>query len=435
MDDNILKVNVFFDGTANNQLNSEIKDKNSFSYKVTPSNIALLYQNIQANQTSELNIYVEGVGTKAGEEDSLIGCLLGTGKSGIVSKAEKTFLEIQKQYLKQLKLKAPSKISLNVFGFSRGAAAARYFAYVAKTKPENFVGWKLTSDDVNINFVGLFDTVPGYVALYDESEHPAKNLLELLGDFNQDATLGLNTLLNNLTQESTTEKLNQELGSIADHVFQITAKNEYRIGFAVTNIDSSLENKTGYELVMPGSHTDIGGSFIFSNQETFKYTQYSYDPDGEPRLVNHLKQWLVENNWYQDEELASTSENVQSFPGGCITTLKGSRTLESNEYHKISLHIMAKIANEFMGNCFNLLGKEFRIDNNEIRNQLDWFVKGSFKKENWGHQIELDFPDQETSQKFARKFLHFSADGVFPFVSSALLDIITGAPKRIINKG
>lgn len=69
------------------------------------------------------------------------------------------------------------QLEIDVFGFSRGAAAARHFvndirkgvnSMLAKALPtgnsifiEGF-GWRV-QQDLHLNFIGLFDTVPGIV--------------------------------------------------------------------------------------------------------------------------------------------------------------------------------------------------------------------------------------------------------------------------------
>ncbi|PHX37980.1 hypothetical protein AO263_21150 [Pseudomonas sp. NZIPFR-PS5] len=69
------------------------------------------------------------------------------------------------------------RLEIDIFGFSRGAAAARHFAndmrkgvesLLAKAVPTSasiFVegfGWRV-QHDVHLNFIGLFDTVPAIV--------------------------------------------------------------------------------------------------------------------------------------------------------------------------------------------------------------------------------------------------------------------------------
>ncbi|MDN5397093.1 MAG: DUF2235 domain-containing protein, partial [Chryseobacterium sp.] len=67
--DTILSVGIFFDGTGNNGINassSERPSQNNESYKGAPTNIYKLFNLFKANS----KIYVEGIGTVTGGEDS-----------------------------------------------------------------------------------------------------------------------------------------------------------------------------------------------------------------------------------------------------------------------------------------------------------------------------------------------------------------------------
>ncbi|WP_374461536.1 phospholipase effector Tle1 domain-containing protein [Chryseobacterium taeanense] len=165
-----LRIGVFFDGTGNNRYNSDsvyyntkysnlplkedeipkIKDFKSFviesrsSYWNSYSNVALLHdlyeektkweQDIKT-QNLQLKFYMEGIGTLRNEEDDMIGAGLGEGKYGVISRVQQACKsiadEIAKIFLARQKItnKVPEIISIqfDVFGFSRGAAAARHF--------------------------------------------------------------------------------------------------------------------------------------------------------------------------------------------------------------------------------------------------------------------------------------------------------------------
>lgn len=133
----------------------------------------------------------------------------------------------------------PHYVTLNVFGFSRGAAAARNFVHLANTQPELFKNAELDKDwnfaknnpskqnGVSVNFVGLFDTVASY----------GKDL-----NFSND-----------------TEQLHLNFDSgYANKVVHLVALDEYRANFPLTNINSALglsarngKGKMGYELRIP----------------------------------------------------------------------------------------------------------------------------------------------------------------------------------------
>jgi hypothetical protein len=133
------------------------------------------------------------------------------------------------------------RLEIDVFGFSRGAAAARHFAndvrkgaksLLAKALPTSdsiFVegfGWRV-QHDVHLNFIGLFDTVPAIVTPFMLDFSPGN-------DRNWGLNLGLPT-------------------GAARKVVQLVARDEHRLNFALI--------RTENDIVLPGSHSDIGGGY------------------------------------------------------------------------------------------------------------------------------------------------------------------------------
>jgi type VI secretion system secreted protein VgrG len=133
------------------------------------------------------------------------------------------------------------RLEIDVFGFSRGAAAARHFAndirkgahsLLAKALPHSasiFVegfGWRV-QQDVHLNFIGLFDTVPAIVTPLMLDFSPGN-------DRNGGLNLGLPT-------------------GAARKVVQLVARDEHRLNFALI--------RTENDIVLPGCHSDIGGGY------------------------------------------------------------------------------------------------------------------------------------------------------------------------------
>lgn len=79
-------------------------------------------------------IYIEGIGTESGEGDSAYGMGTGRGNSGVVSKTDKAVRALVaaiKDYLTNpsgTDIDIVRELQFDIFGFSRGAAAARHFA-------------------------------------------------------------------------------------------------------------------------------------------------------------------------------------------------------------------------------------------------------------------------------------------------------------------
>ncbi|MNP07715.1 hypothetical protein D3C76_997540 [compost metagenome] len=134
------------------------------------------------------------------------------------------------------------RIEIDLFGFSRGAAAARHCAndllkeadsLLARAMPVGTPGfidtfaWRHRSDFA-LNFIGLYDTVAGIVSLSDGdfSPHNAKNP-------------GLNLRLT---------------PGMARQVVHLVARDEYRHNFSLT--------ETVQDIQLPGCHSDIGGGYL-----------------------------------------------------------------------------------------------------------------------------------------------------------------------------
>lgn len=166
-----LRIGVFFDGTGNNKFNSDsvyynkkyhkellkendikkIKGFKSFviesgsSYWNSYSNIVLLHDlyeektDIKNNtdgkfQSLQLKVYMQGIGTLKDEKDDMLGSGMGEGPRGVIARVERACQDIANKIdetLKEIHASKPLEIisiQFDVFGFSRGAAAARHFS-------------------------------------------------------------------------------------------------------------------------------------------------------------------------------------------------------------------------------------------------------------------------------------------------------------------
>jgi type VI secretion system secreted protein VgrG len=285
-----LRIGVFFDGTGNNKANSETVaacyapdakldeaaeevqkycaaygyDGNGSSpdnsYGNDVSNIARLYD-LYADHSSKpipadeekafLRIYVEGIGTKSNGEDSYHGLITGRGETGVVARVEQTPAKILEQ-IRLFQEGNPNvvieKIEFDIFGFSRGAAAARHFANEVLNGEKSVLAlalpatstifsrsfnWRIKAG-VSINFIGLFDTVaaiakPGF---FDFTVANGRNP-------------GVNLRLPN---------------GCANKVVHLVARDEVRENFALNSLGST-------DLVLPGVHSDLGGGYLPIAQE------------------------------------------------------------------------------------------------------------------------------------------------------------------------
>ena len=303
-------VNVFFDGTMNNLFNVNAGTPNrGTSYSNAHSNVSWMYQSVRGGQ---LAVYIQGIGTLRGEKDvSMKGAGLGLGKTGVVSRAldgfRKTAEALQKKYKKTTEI---HQLTLNVFGFSRGAAAARYFVSELKTTPNAFRKHSgidtITIANVDVNFMGLFDTVSSVGA---SPTNDAKS-------YKQQIRRGW-----------------------ATRVFHLVAGDEFRAYFPVTHIDTAIADGFGYELQIPGAHSDIGGGYP-SDTEALRWT--SHHAKG---YFEHLTWW----GWYRTDQIYSQEVKSQAPRYDAVNYGTSywdhwtkARSI-SNKYHRVGLNIMAEM--------------------------------------------------------------------------------------------
>lgn len=240
-------VGVFFDGTGNNRLNCLYTG-------TATSNIARLYE-LYCDQASErlapgqtklsLGIYVEGIGTYTGAKDSVLSTLTGGFGAGVVARAQRAATAVVEHIGRWSQINPQAciaHIEVDIFGFSRGAAAARHFANDLDKGPASHLAhawpaaraalaegfdWQ-SSSCLAINFIGLFDTVAAIVSPVDGDFSPAN-------DINPGVELGLRP-------------------DIGTKVVHLVARDEHRKNFPLTQAHE--------DIVMPGAHADLGGGYL-----------------------------------------------------------------------------------------------------------------------------------------------------------------------------
>ncbi len=418
-----LRVSIFFDGTANNKFNNlETKGKLWFyqmvrtSYGNADTNIATLCDCLKADGQAaggykfNSKIYITGVGTAtytaedgriaktindvSPASDSPAGLALGTGSTGITDTSfnENTGEEMLtggkvKDALDELFRYVTSsvdnnketieKLSINVFGFSRGAAAARTFIHYllddSKEKmQQRLEGSQYSTSAVEVFFSGIYDTVPSYG-------------MPFMHKYNTQ-TLFLTAIAKSV------------------NVVHLTAKDEFRENFSLTNINS----KGGKEIALPGAHADVGGGYTDNYDETGvvvlqEGAMVGYESHGgyynEALMQNNLrvlyaeKNRLVDEGWYHADELRM--ENA--------FRLVSTRKNISNIYRLIPLHIMKKYAKEQGLLDFGDIDTKFEIpaDHPELRQ-----FKEKITEAGTGNYTD----DFELLKKIRHKYFHTSSD-------------------------
>lgn len=276
-----LRVGFFFDGTGDNadnvaqgnqcrasQLGLDTQDAQNLldhclphqmdpmsSYGRQKTNIAKLYELYRddspepmGEQTFEacIPIYVGGVGTQSGEADKPFPDMaLGRGETGVLEKVTNGVAQlssIAEELMGNNRKKQIKCIAIDVFGFSRGAAAARHLVSDLRRGRNSQLAQtlrgqrSLTTDfdwqfghGLRVNLIGLFDTVAAIGTFSDG--------WNVHDDRNGDVKL-------HLAPDS------------APKVIHLVAGDEYRHNYSLNSTRPAFK-----EIVIPGTHGDIGGSY------------------------------------------------------------------------------------------------------------------------------------------------------------------------------
>jgi hypothetical protein len=428
-----LTIGIFFDGTNNNKNNTKAKeyydkrargerltakeeisaeayrkngkDDKSSSYHNAWSNVARLCDAYPEN----LAVYVDGIGTETEKGDSVLGAGLGTGfilsGTGILGKVEEGCKNLAGRIVKVSKSKNKEIpiLYLDVFGFSRGAAAARVFmdeisqkAYPLSVNRKNkggCLGYLLAENGIKVSlikvrFLGLFDTVSSY-----------STGITVSPDFDNDTT---ELPLNNLAKAKT--------------VMHFTAANEHRKNFSLT------KTRVGKEREFPGVHSDVGGSYN-NGFEVVKAIEKNNKEE-----LEKLSHALVNKSWYLEDQL-----EISFF--GPVHELMGIRELK-NTYSYILLHFMAESAIATQKVPFNMTKLEinkYSISNDallmRVKKRLKDYVfgEGSPYTFKWFGDIhekykgvqegdrnfeayQQELQEQKDLRKLRNQYLHWSAD-------------------------
>lgn len=377
-------VNIFFDGTLNNYANASTKQKleGQDSYKNALTNVAKMWSNLDLDPVI-MAVYIQGIGTTQGQPDSTMGYALGMGETGVQNRVQGAFAKVVKK-VKDVRGDdgIPAILDINVFGFSRGAAAARYFVHLVNTEPKRFhlqPGWAKVM--IRIHFVGLFDTVASY---------------------------GVN-------HSNDVGELHLNFGpGYAHKVFHLVAGDEYRLNFPLTTIASASNHHVstpegghpmGYELRIPGAHSDVGGGY--------------HPIEKERRQLNfELQDFVYEQGWYSPKSLKDrwTQTHERQVQG---------------EYVKVALALMVDQAHKHSTVQFppDLLDPPADKDIQTLRETLRAFAKDE-KNTDWDVAKQLG---TDKAQALRHQWLHMSfRPGTFAYAPRLAA---SGQPSRELLQG
>ncbi|TDS92950.1 T6SS phospholipase effector Tle1-like catalytic domain-containing protein, partial [Erwinia rhapontici] len=301
------------------------------------------------DKQGQIKIYIEGIGTESGKGDSAYGVGTGRGNTGVVRKTDKAVAALVAAIKNHLDKPSEYGISIvrelqfDIFGFSRGAAAARHFANRVFDQDDAIIAAvkagvgevKLTGKPGGkTRFLGIFDTVAG-----------------------------IGTPLNGFNPHSAdTGEVNIVLRpGVAEKVFHITAQHECRFNFALNSVKPAWP-----ELALPGAHSDIGGGYNPDEYEACFLTRPQFETvqacvsDKETATYRHARAQLgimtrypaiaplLEGNviklraWHDDRMPADRYGMLQKRSGAALILERPTR----NDWSKVALRVMIDAAQD-----------------------------------------------------------------------------------------
>lgn len=343
------------------------------SYENDLSNPAILYEYYKDDPNNAtapvIRVYSEGIGTgteavyaglnegitsaedgtvKDYKGDSTLGGAVGQGETGMLSRVRRA-IEIMVNKIQLDATETIGTITIDVFGFSRGAAAARIFVHEIFLQPyfatwdTNFETWEIGWGDHNQNKVA--DKYADFKKQLPAHGHLGYKLTEK-GLTTDNITVRFAGLFDSVPHHGSFSQSNDrlELGlddvARAQYTVHLVAADEHRHNFSLVDISGitgelyGAENPRGIELFLPGVHCDVGGSYVEGRPET-NNTLNNYISRQE--MDDDMK-WMINKGWYTKDQLTVTqfADNFYS--------MKGSRPYLSNQYSFIPLHVMLEFA-------------------------------------------------------------------------------------------
>lgn len=368
-----IRVSFFFDGTKNNAGNVRARTPGEGgSYASDLTNVVRLFDALSTRSDEfdhHFKIYTEGVGTITGEGDHIWDSATGKGDAGVEAKAEAGWQSaLEEMKGKGISTSADIDITFDVFGFSRGAACARYFIHVFRIDKEGFrsmpaknMGYQKISQP-KCKYAGLFDTV---------------------------ASFGLD-------HSDDTAQLHLDAVKFAETGLHLCAAEEHRENFRLTNTNS---NSNIDQFFLPGVHSDIGGGYVDnSNEEDWEVYESSFPsfPSTREEAIEQEMKWLTDRGWYKRSEM-ETDWNYEYI----MATRKNIR----NQYTYIPMNMMAKHSTD--NGSIKYRASEIRSygippDLNFLKTKLYAYLD-SCSDDDWMNNTTKEM------QEIRHKYFHFSS--------------------------
>lgn len=236
------------------------------------TNVAKLYdlyqfdeQGKDQNGVIKKRIYIRGVGTKEGMGVTSGGAAnLGLAFAAFCEGAEKRIPEARQEMLRTLRNvlaswgNMPSSVTIDLFGFSRGAALARHFVNVILAGLPDMSQKPVPVSDESLPF-GEMVTLPD--ADYDKHGNQNNAALRYPALANVSIRfVGLFDTVGSIFIPGNDNELFYDLGlpaGCARNIVHLVAAQDWREYFPLTRIHPG----DGEEIVLAGAHADIGGGY------------------------------------------------------------------------------------------------------------------------------------------------------------------------------
>ena len=409
------------------------------SYENDLSNTAILHQNFKDDANSDplnprFKIYTEGMGTntladgdgKVGEwvsDDYFEGSAFGVGNAGIVDRVTRAVEQMEARINIETGQKIGT-ITVDVFGFSRGSAAARHFVHEIMLRPyAGSMGFNVPCVDhsgrkVDIKYLKELLPEHGYLGymLTQKGFFFNKLIIRFAGLYDTVAHRGI-------YQGNDVKELGLNSISKAQHILHITAGDEHRKQFSLSRI---IRKKNHIELNFPGVHCDVGGSYVEGRPEG-NAPNTPKDPAGEHIIaqvylknlpgrimLNNFRETLINEGWFLPNQIEVNSNvSVVSLSPGLKSNLESFRSYVSNNYSFVPLHILCKYGIE-KGLPFDFdtlkAEKNFNKDSMILMTKIKSYLDEYMTKVIASPTADIKYEIPEVELKHLRnRYLHYNA--------------------------
>jgi hypothetical protein len=393
------------------------------SYENDLSNPAILFQNYKKDDAEIYKIYTEGMGTNtladANEnvdsyikDDLFMGSGLGEGNAGITERVKRAIEQLEAK-IKITGKETIGTLTIDVFGFSRGAAAARNFVHEITRPVYNATKkWEVGGHMMGISVAKPLSDANGYEVdkKYEDQLLPkngwlgillAKRDLEIQKLVIRFAGIYDTVAHHGIVQFNDARDLGLNSISKAQQIVHMTAGDEHRYNFSLTRIN---RKKNHIELNLPGVHCDVGGSYVEGRPEgnypnatpdpagkhiLAEETVSDYDTVNKMKKIETFKETLIKEGWFKANQI-KVNTTTSIFKSGATLELESYRPYVSNQYSFIPLHMMCKygLKNGLPFDFGKLIEKKDFNNNTIFKDNVSFLKKIQTYLEEYAKQVE-----------------------------------------------